>query len=201
VPRCPTRSTGPSPTSRCRSPTSPCPPSRPTWCVRSTTRACARRDPLAELNRSFLPLNADRYRTASGSERFSDVPTELDGLAFDVRGSPEHSEGKLLLVVISRLDDGFGTRRMYERLAESGVDTHVYGVLDGPGAVRGLDTTVHAGDRAEHRDSWVVLFAPDEGPGHAALAAVETGDSRWTGTRTFDPEPVERMRACLEQRV
>jgi len=184
--------------------------------VRATT-------PLAELKRSFLLVNADRYRTAPGPEGFPDVLTELDGLAVDVRGYPEHNKEKLLLVVISRfverralaagggehhatfqrlsrLDDEFGTRRMYEWLAESGVDTHVYGVLDEPGTVRGLDATVHAGDHAEYRDSWVVLFAPDEGPGHAALVAVETGDNRWTGTWTFDPDAVERVRAYLEQR-
>lgn len=101
---------------------------------------------------------------------------------------------------LSRLDDEFGTRRTYEWLAESGVDTHGYGVLDEPGAVRGLDATAHAGDHAEARDSWVVLFASDEGAGHAALVAVETGDNRRTGAWTFDPDTVERVRAYLEQR-
>jgi hypothetical protein len=184
--------------------------------VRATT-------PFADLKRAFLLVNTDRYRTAPGPESFPAVLTELDGVAFDVRGYPARNKEKLLLVVISRfverralaagggehhatfqrlsrLDDEFGTRRMYEWLAESGVDTHVYGVLDDPAAVRGLDATVHAGDHAEYRDSWVVLFAPDEGPGHAALVAVETGENRWRGTWTFDPERVERVRAYLDRR-
>ncbi len=165
--------------------------------------------------------------TATGGgvddESFPSVLTGLDGVAFDVRGFSRRNKEKLLLVVIfwfverraldadggelhatfqrlSRLDDERGTRQMYERLAESGADTHVYGVPDDPTVAASLDVTVHAGDHAEYRDSWVVLFAPPDEEGGAALVAVETGDNRWRGTWTYEPSRVERIRVYFDRR-
>jgi hypothetical protein len=178
--------------------------------------------PFSRLAETFLLVNADRYRTAAERRRLPDVLTGLDGAAFEVRGFPASNKEKLLLVVVSRfvewraldagagelhatfqrlsrLDDEHGTRQVYERLAASGVDTHVYGVRDDPTAAVDLDVTVHGGDHDEYRDSWVVLFAPPDGPG-VALVAVETGSNRWRGTWFEDGETVARVRAYLDRR-
>jgi hypothetical protein len=178
--------------------------------------------PLSRLAETFLLVDADRYRTAAERRPLPAVLTGLDGAAFEVRGFPASNKEKLLLVVVSRfvewraldagagelhatfqrlsrLDDEHGTRRVYGWLATSGVDTHVYGVRDDPTAAADLDVTVHAGDHAEYRDSWVVLFAPPDGPG-AALVAVETGPNRWRGTWSEDADTVARVRAYLDRR-
>jgi DICT domain-containing protein len=179
--------------------------------------------PLSRLEETFLLVNSDRYRTSVDDEPFPSVLTGMDDVAFTVRGFPRRNKEKLLLVVISRfierralaadggelhatfqrlsrLDDERGTRQMYERLARSDVDAHVYGVLDDPTAVETLDLTVHAGDHAAYRDSWVVLFAPPDGGDHVALVAVETGPNRWRGTWTYEPSRVERVRTFLNRR-
>jgi hypothetical protein len=195
--------------------------------------------PLAELQEAYLMVNADRYRTGTRQvERgsFPAVLTDLDDIEFLVRGFPKSNREKLLLIVISRfiearaltagagelhstfqrlsrLDDELGTRRMYEWAAEAGVDTHVYGVDDDPTVVADLDLTVHAGDHAEYRNSWVVLFQPDEGRdgdtsagtpdgvdlGPVALVAVEVGDNVWRGAWTYEPERVGRIRKYLRE--
>ena len=200
----------------------------------------------ADLSETFLLINADRYRTSTGRPEtgtFPAVLTGLDDIEFTVRGFPESNKEKLLLIVISRfiedralncgrgtfhstfqrlsrLDDEFGTRRMYEWLGESDVDTHVYGVRDDPGVVDDLDVTVHEGTTHEYRRSWVVLFDPDsdvdaagtaapDSTGEAAdasagrrvgdacspvaLVALETGPNVWRSMWTYDPERVNRI--------
>ena len=106
--------------------------------------------PLAELSEAFLLVNVDRYRTGTKQTdlgTFPDVLTGLNEIEFVVAGFPQSVKEKLLLIVISRfiehraltngtgelhstfqrlsrLDDEYGTRKMYEWLADSGVDTH-----------------------------------------------------------------------------
>jgi hypothetical protein len=194
----------------------------------------------ANLSDTFLLVNADRYRTTvdrSTRRSFPDVLTGLDDIEFTVRGFPESNKEKLLLVVISRfiedralrcgcgefhstfqrlsrLDDEYGTRTMYEWLGESDVETHVYGIRDDPAVVDGLDVTVHAGTTNEYRRSWVVVFTPDTETGDAcgddiaaadacnpvALVAIETGPNVWRSMWTYDRDRVERIRAYVRQR-
>lgn len=181
--------------------------------------------PLPTLQEAYLMVNVDRYRTGTRQSRsggFPDVLTGLSGVEFTARGFPHSNKEKLLLVLISRfiedralsrgegelhtsfqrlsrLDDEYGTRTMYEWLAESGVDAHVYGIEDEPGAVRDLDVTVHGGETGEYRRSWVVVYSPHSPTGgggedgHAALVATETGDNAWRGTWTYDAGMVERI--------
>ena len=196
--------------------------------------------PFADLSETFLLVNADRYRTGTGrseTRSFPDVLTGLDDIEFTVRGYPASNKEKLLLVVISRfiedralacgsgefhstfqqlsrLDDEYGTRTMYEWLGDSNVETHVYGVRDDPDIVDELDMTVHAGTTHEYRRSWVVLFTPDAETGDAsgenitaadacnpvALVALETGPNVWRSMWTYDRDRVERIRAYVSQR-
>jgi len=197
---------------------------------------------MSKLSETFLLVNADRYRTASGTDRsptgsFPNVLTGLDDIAFTVRGYPESNKEKLLLILISRfieeralvcgrgefhstfqrlsrLDDEFGTRRMYDWLGDSDVETHVYGVRDDPAVVDDLDVIVHAGTTNEYRRSWVVVFTPASEVGDAcgeeiaaadacnpvALVALEIGPNVWRSMWTYDRDRVERIRAYIRER-
>ena len=184
-------------------------------------------------------LNVDRYRTGTKQTetgRFPAVLTGLDGIEFEVAGFPQSPREKLLLIVISRfiehralthgdgefhstfqrlsrLDDEYGTRRMYEALADSGVDTHIYGVNDDPDIAESLDVTVKSGDSEEYRRSWIVAFRPDSewdrgttpvGPegdtGAVALIAVETGPNVWRSVWTYDVDRIEQVLTYMYQR-
>lgn len=193
--------------------------------------------PFADLSETFLLINADRYRTSTGRPEtgtFPAVLTGLDDVEFTVRGFPESNKEKLLLIVISRfiedralscgsgelystfqrlsrLDDEYGTRKMYKWLGESDVETNVYGVRDDPTAVDDLNVTVHAGTTHEYRRSWVVLFMPDGDTSSTdtsdrpaptacspvALVALETGKNVWRSMWTYDPQRVERIRQYI----
>jgi hypothetical protein len=181
--------------------------------------------PMSRLRDTLLLVNADRYRTSAEVLDEGDIPDVLAGLTgveFTVRGFPASNKEKLLLIMLSRLvesralaadggtldasfqrlsrlDDEAGTRSVYQRLGDSGIDVHVYGVRDGRRlAADRLPVTVHAGDGPDYRRSWLVVFTPPEtGTGTAtpepfALVAVETGDNAWRGVCTDDPALVER---------
>jgi hypothetical protein len=168
--------------------------------------------PLEDLASAFLLINADRFRTGANYLTEESVPAvlrELTDIAFELRGYPASAKEKLLLIVMSRyieaaalradegtlrvgfgrlarLDDEYGTREVYRRLGESGVETHIYGV-------GGEETSypdrvhVHEGTSEEYRRSWFVTFEPavDE-EAAVALFAWETGENVWRGTWTFD---------------
>lgn len=193
--------------------------------VRATT-------PLSELSEAFLLINSDRYRTGTKQSEigtFPDVLTGLSDIEFRVSGFPHSAKEKLLLIVISRfieyralengtgklhstfqrlsrLDDEYGTRQVYEWLGNSDVETHVYGVQDNPDAVTDLGLIVHDGETEEYRRSWVVVFTPEhpntgeDAPGHAALVATEIDPNVWRSVWTYDVERTEQIRTYIEER-
>jgi len=142
---------------------------------------------LQRLERAFLLVNSDRYKTrttAVGISQFPDVLTYLTGIEFSLTGYPKSDKEKLLLIIISRfiehlalsighgrldatfqklsrLDDEYGTQTVYETLGDSNVETHVYGIRDEPSAVKDLDIHVHADTTAELSRFWVLTFTPD----------------------------------------
>lgn len=184
--------------------------------------------PFSELTEAFLLVNADRYRTGTRQSdlgSFPDVLTGLDDIEFVVEGFPRSAREKLLLVVISRfiehraltngtgelhstfqrlsrLDDEYGTKRMYEQLADADVETHVYGVRDDPAIADDLDLTVHGGTNDEYRRSWVVVFTPEDpnAAGHVALVAVEIDRNVWRSVWTYDADRAERIRSYMRAR-
>lgn len=153
----------------------------------------------------------------------------VDDVEFVVEGFPHLKKKKLILVVISRFnehralengsgklhstfqrlsrpDDEYGTQTMYERLGDSDVETHVYGIRDDPDAITGRDVQVHSNDTEAHRRSWVLAFTPDDGtprsgtePTHAALVAIEVGPNVWRGIWTYDNARVERIQSYIKQ--
>lgn len=186
--------------------------------------------PLSQLEEAYLLVNADRYRTGtrqSDAGSFPDVLTGLTDIEFTVRGYPDSAKEKLLLILLSRfierralkagagtlratfqrlsrLDDEYGTRTIYQWLADSDVATHVYGVRDDPEVIGDMDVTVHAGRDDHYRRAWVVVFSPPaddpDADGHAALVAVQTDSNLWRGTWTFDPARVTRIEDYVSRR-
>jgi DICT domain-containing protein len=178
--------------------------------------------PLTELMRSFLLVNADRFKT--GTDGFDDeIPDVLEGMdetLFDLRGYPTSNKEKLLLILISRhiermayeaadgrlrstfqrlsrLKDEFGTRTVYERLAGRTVDVHVYGVPDR--VPEQLDVTVHRGTSDEYRNSWCVVYQPPDNGEGAALIAHQQESNRWQGFWTYDPTMIDRVDRYLDR--
>lgn len=169
---------------------------------------------LQEIQESILLVNSDLYITGGVGFDSEALPAVIDGLAdvhFRLRGYPESDTEKLLLIVISRqierlawladegvlrasfqrlsrIEDESGTRRIYQTLADSGVDTHVYGSPNWT-PPPGFDVTTHAGHGRDFRDSWFVVYSPPAESEHnpAALVAVETERHQWEGFWTYDP--------------
>jgi hypothetical protein len=173
--------------------------------------------PLESVSDSLLFTNSDAYITGSTSLEEAKLPDVLAGLknvTFRLRGYPRSHKEKLLLIGVSRhiervawnrdagtlrssfqrlsrIRDEVGTQRVYRRLADSGVEVHVYGVDDG-GAPKDLDAAIHAGDTGEYRDSWFVVHRPPESdalPG-LALLAIQDDSGVWDGFFTSDSEEV-----------
>lgn len=175
---------------------------------------------LDELMNAILLVNSDLYITGQTDLEAFDLPsvlTHLDDVPFSLRGYPESDKEKLVLIAISRyierrawaagsgrlrssfqrlsrLNDERGTRAVYEKIAASGVQTHLYGIPDWTPPV-GFDVRTHGGYDADYRDSWFVVYTPDddgavETEGPVALLALETEPRLWEGYWTFRPSLV-----------
>ena len=186
------------------------------------------RSAMDELLESVLLINSDLYK--SGAIGLDDVvlPDVLYGLEevpFRVRGYPASNKEKVLLIVISRvieriaaehgegtlrasfqrlsrINDERGTNEVYERVAATGVDTHVYGVGDAD-ELGTLPVTVHTGTSYPYRRSWFVVFAPPDGADgdHVALLALEDEPNVWDGFWTFSPDLVTRLETYIATAV
>ena len=183
---------------------------------------------LDDLLESVLLINSDLYKTGAidlADIELPDVLRGLDEVPFRLRGYPESNKEKLLLIIISRvieriaaergdgtlrasfqrlsrINDEQGTRAVYETLADTGVDVHVYGTGD-PGSLSELPVTVHSGTTYPYRRSWFVVFTPsDDGDGnHVALLALEDEPNVWDGFWTFRPELVTRIERHIAEQV
>lgn len=174
-----------------------------------------------ELLDTYLLVNTDSYRTGTAPVESVEMPTMLAALSetrFHVRGYPASNKEKLLLVVLSRhierlaleagggtlrssfqrlsrINDERGTLRVYERLAGSSVDTHVYSVPDHRALPDGL--IVHAGTTPAYRRTWFVVFTPGGAGNPAAMLSIAAGDNEWDGYWTFDPRRVAAIDAAV----
>lgn len=180
-----------------------------------------------ELLRSILLVNSDVYITGSRSLAETELPDVLKALEetpLRLRGYPASDSEKLLLITVSRaierlayeanrgtlrvgfqrlsrLVDEPGTYRVYERLCESDLDVHAYGVGDSspPSA---FDLSVHAGTSRFHRRCWFVVFEPSEtGEQYAGLFAIEREPNHWDGFWTFRPRRVRSIARAIESDI
>lgn len=186
---------------------------------------------LAELEEAILLVNSDVFVTGSRGIDELELPPVLEALEevnFSLRGYPQSHREKMLFILLSRyierlayergagtirssfqrlsrLVDERGTRDVYRRLADTGLDVHVYGVPNWtPDTEFGV--TIHGGHTADFTDTWFVVYTPPgskadplsggrdgsdsavrepDGP-FAALLAYQTGSNEWNGYWTFD---------------
>ncbi|RDZ63798.1 histidine kinase [Haloferax sp. Atlit-12N] len=199
--------------------------------------------PLEVVMNTVLLVNSDLYKTGQANLAAFELPsvlTRLDDVPFSLRGYPESDKEKLLLVAISRyierhawragdgrlrssfqrlsrIKDERGTRAVYQKVASTDVQTHVYGIPDWTPSSNS-DLLTHGGYTEDFYDSWFVVYTPPEGgpvgavesdggtdegtpsderaidgvsPGQpVALLALETEPKRWEGYWTFRPSLV-----------
>ena len=186
------------------------------------------RSALDDLLESVLLINSDLCKTGAielDEVALPDVLRGLDEVPFRVRGYPASDKEKLLLIVVSRvieciaatrgdgtlrasfqrlsrINDERGTKAVYERVADAGVDVHVYGVGD-PASVSSLPLTAHTGTSYPYRRSWFVVFTPpdDLDGDRVALLALEDEPNVWDGFWTFSPELVDRIERYIAERI
>jgi hypothetical protein len=182
--------------------------------------------PLEAIQDAILLVNSDVYVTGSRELTESTLPDVLAGLSdvpFRMRGYPESNSEKLLLISISRMierrawerDDGKlrssfqylsriedeqGTKSVYQSLAASGVDTHVYGIPNWTPSTRS-DLTIHGGYDQDFRESWFVVFTDDAVDDDAALLAIETEPNVWEGFWTYDTDEIDDINRYIEREL
>jgi len=183
--------------------------------------------PLEALSDAILMVNSDLYSTGTVGLAETDVPDVIDGLAdvpFTLRGYPESNSEKLILILISRhierlafedgdgtlrssfqrlsrIEDEKGTRRVYETVAETDVDVHVYGRPDWT-PPREFRVTMHGGYKEEFRTSWFVVHTPPAGDGQpAALVAIAQDGNTWDGFWTYRPSLVADVADYIERNL
>ncbi|ELZ66143.1 hypothetical protein C457_15245 [Haloferax prahovense DSM 18310] len=199
--------------------------------------------PLEEVMNAVLLVNSDLYKTGQANLAEFELPSvlmRLDDVPFSLRGYPESDKEKLLLVAISRyierhawragdgrlrssfqrlsrIEDERGTRAVYQKVASTDVQTHIYGIPDWTPPFNSKLMS-HGGYTDDFCDSWFVVYTPPDGgldgttgtggaadgekagdersidgvaPGHpVALLALETEPKRWEGYWTFRPSLV-----------
>jgi len=98
---------------------------------------------------------------------------------------------------LSRVDTEPRTHELYQTLADTGVDVHLYGVGDSEPSVPGA--TVHATDETEIRESWFVVYDgagdPDE---MGAMLCFEQSPGSYDGFWTFREDVVVSLLSYLE---
>lgn len=149
---------------------------------------------------------------------------ELDEVPFAAAG-PDNSSLKLLFTTISRhieataietdggqLRVGFQrlsrlqnpgehhTRAVYERIAETGVDLHLYGRPDWI-PPESLGATMHGGYSEDFLQNWIVVFRSDDEETTAAFLGHEHGTGAWSGHWTFQHDRVSEINRYLEHHL
>jgi hypothetical protein len=181
--------------------------------------------PLQALTDAILMVNSDLFITGARKLDTTTVPDVIDGLTdvpFRLRGYPESDTEKLLLILISRhierlaheagdgrlrssfqrlsrINDEKGTREVYETVAETAVDVHVYGRPDWTPSEQ-FDVTMHGGYKRDFRRSWFVIYNPPAeltDTSGAALLAIQTDDGVWDGFWTYDQSIVDDLTAYI----
>lgn len=120
------------------------------------------------------------------------IANHVDELAYRTGEGTLHSGIRR----VSALVEDAATMSRYRRLAEAGVETHVYGEFDAdPPAVPRV--SVHPEDADEVAETRFEVFDGPDAASKAALVAVERGRDSYRGFWTFEADIVEDLAAYL----
>jgi hypothetical protein len=183
---------------------------------------------LRELQDAILLVNSDLFITGTRTLEGTSLPAVIEGLSgtrFRLRGYPASDTEKLLLILISRhiekrafetgagtlrssfqrlsrLNDEQGTRRVYERVADTDVDVHLYGQPDWTPPAD-FPVTIHGGYTRDFRDSWFVIHCPPPGTDRqpSALLAIEVSPQTWDGFWTYEPDLVDQLTTYIKTKL
>jgi hypothetical protein len=186
--------------------------------------------PLEALENAILLVNSDLFRTGARGLQETALPAVMEGLTdhlFTLRGYPESSKEKLLLILVSRrieqlaysygagtlrssfqrhsrLEDERGTREAYNAVAETDTDVHIYGQPDWVPSPK-FEVTMHGGYKKDFRRSWFVLYNPPPGNqdryDSAVLVAVEQDPGVWKAFWTYRRGVIEDVGAYIRQNL
>lgn len=103
---------------------------------------------------------------------------------------------------LSRLKPAEGdfTHSVYNRLAETAVDVHVYGRPDWM-PPESLAATVHGGYTEDFLQNWYLVYRSATETANTALIARQSQHGAWCGHWTFDSDRVSQINRYLEQRL
>ncbi|MFD1587543.1 DICT sensory domain-containing protein [Halorientalis brevis] len=125
-----------------------------------------------------------------GKRRMIIASREIEKRAWDVGDGQLHTGFQRLSLVESQ-------HRIYRKLGESEVETHVYGVSDAA-VSDAIDVNVHGIDSDEIARSWFVLFDGDgDDREKCGLLAQEVGENVYSGFWTYRAGLVDEMLAHL----
>ncbi|WP_345778574.1 DICT sensory domain-containing protein [Natrinema sp. DC36] len=102
---------------------------------------------------------------------------------------------------LSRINDEQGTKTVYERLANSSTNVHIYGIPDWnpPSEV---NFTIHSGRNTDFRNVWFVMHIPDDKSlRYAALVAIQQEPGTWDGVWTYDENRVRAINHYIERNL
>ncbi|MCT9098392.1 DICT sensory domain-containing protein [Haloarchaeobius sp. HME9146] len=172
---------------------------------------------LNSIGNAVLFVNSDTYISGSRTIDEIETPDALVALAdtpFSVVGYPDTRKQKFLLIEmsryiearawragagtvhsgfqkLSRINDERGTRDVYDKLASTALDVHIYGVPDwSPEPESSIHAHGTAGDEELLRSWFVIYEHPTDPTENTALVCYETGRNEWEGFWTFDSERV-----------
>ena len=128
---------------------------------------------------------------ATGADRRFLVRTSHTSEALAARGGRLHAGFQQL----SRLWDDGRTRRNYERLVDSGVDVHVYGVADVDLPDR--DWTVHTAEGGELERTWFVCYRSGEDAATEGILVAEEGADGYDGIWSYRSDLAAQLDAYL----
>jgi len=132
----------------------------------------------------------DTIFTAYGKRRMILASREIEQRAWRTGGGELHAGFQRLSLLSDQWD-------VYEKIADGGTDTHVYGVSDWE--LPSSPHVVHDDDVPEIRNVWFVLFDAPEGAADCALLAEEREPNRFYGFWTYDSDTVSRIRSHLRE--
>ncbi len=132
----------------------------------------------------------DMMFTAYGKRRMILASREIEQRAYRTSGGELHAGFQRLSLLADQWE-------MYDKIADEGPETHVYGISDLELPTPSL--VVHDDDVPEIRRVWFVAFDAPEGATDCALLAEEREPNKFYGFWTYDSDTVSHILSHLRE--